>query len=134
MSEPTNLGLRNWLSYRGGSGYWLWALHRVTGLGVLLFLALHIVDIFLLAFGPAAFEHLLVLYTSPPGRLMEIFLLFGVLFHAVNGLRIIVQDLFTRSWERRRHDRLIIVQLVVFLIIFLPAAWIMFGSFLESLS
>ncbi|MEN8162189.1 MAG: succinate dehydrogenase, cytochrome b556 subunit [Myxococcota bacterium] len=134
MSQPTNLGLGSWLSYRGGSGYLLWALHRVTGLGLLLFLALHIVDIFLLSFGPAAFEHLLVLYTSPPGRLMEIFLLFGVLFHAVNGLRIIVQDLFTKSWERRRHDRLIVVQLVVFLLIFLPAAWIMFGSFLESLS
>jgi succinate dehydrogenase / fumarate reductase cytochrome b subunit len=134
VSQPINLGPRSWLSYRGGSGYLLWALHRVTGLGLLLFLALHIVDIFLLAFGPAAFEHLLVLYTSPPGRLMEIFLLFGVLFHAVNGLRIIVQDLFTKSWERQRHDRLIVVQLVVFLLIFLPAAWIMFGSFLESLS
>ena len=134
MTQPTNLGLRNWLSYRGGSGYLLWALHRVTGLGLLLFLALHIVDIFLLALGPAAFEHLLVLYTSPPGRLMEIFLLFGVLFHAVNGLRIIVQDLFTKSWERRRHDQLIVVELVVFLLIFLPAGWIMFGDFLESLS
>ena len=134
MTQPTNRGLRNWLSYRGGSGYFLWALHRVTGLGVLLFLALHIVDIFLLAFGPAAFEHLLVLYTSPPGRLMEIFLLFGLLFHAINGLRIIVQDLFTKSWERRRHDQLIIVELVVFLLIFLPAGWVMFGSFLESLS
>ena len=134
MSQPTNLGLGSWLSYRGGSGYLLWALHRVTGLGLLLFLALHIVDIFLLSFGREAFEHLLVLYTSPPGRLREIFLLFGVLFHAVNGLRIIVQDLFTKSWERRRHDRLIVVQLVVFLLIFLPAAWIMFGSFLESLS
>ncbi len=134
MTQPTNLGLRSWLTYRGGSGYLLWALHRVTGVGVLLFLALHIVDIFLIAFGPAAFEHLLVLYTSPPGRLMEIFLLFGVLFHAVNGLRIIVQDLFTKSWETRRHDRLIWIQLVVFLLIFLPPAWIMFGSFLESLS
>ena len=134
MTQPANLGLRSWLSYRGGSGYWLWALHRATGIGVLLFLALHIVDIFLLAFGPTAFEHLLVLYTSPAGRLMEIFLLFGVLFHAVNGLRIIVQDFFTKSWESRRHDRLIVVQLVVFLLIFLPAAWIMFGSFLESLS
>ena len=111
MSQPTNLGLGSWLSYRGGSGYLLWALHRVTGLGLVLFLALHIVDIFLLSFGPEAFEHLLVLYTSPPGRLMEIFLLFAVLFHAVNGLRIIVQDLFTKSWERRRHDRLIVVQL-----------------------
>ena len=134
MNQLTNLGPRSWLAYRGGSGYLLWALHRVTGLGVLLFLALHIVDIFLLAFGPEAFEHLLVLYTSPPGRLMEIFLLFGVLFHAVNGFRIIVQDLFTKSWESRLHDRLVTVQLVVFFLLFLPAAWVMVGAFLESLS
>lgn len=30
--------------YRGGSGHWSYLLHRVTGVGVLLFLAIHIVD------------------------------------------------------------------------------------------
>ena len=55
-------------------------------------------------------------------------------YHDSPGLRIIVQDLFTKSWERRRHDQLIVVELVVFLLIFLPAGWIMFGDFLESLS
>ena len=134
MTRPTNLGLRHWLGYRGGSGYILWALHRITGLGVLLFLALHIVDIFLLSFGPSAFEHLLVLYTSPPGRLMEIFLLFGVVFHAVNGLRIIVQDFVPKTWAHRGHGRLIALQTVIFLLLFLPAAWIMLLAFLESLS
>ena len=134
MSQPTNVGLRSWFTYRGGSGYLLWALHRATGLGVLLFLALHIVDIFLIAFGPSVFEHLLVLYTSPPGRLMEIFLLFGVVFHAVNGLRIIIQDFLPSTWARRGHRRLVAIQLVVFLALFVPAAWAMVLSFVESLS
>ncbi len=29
MSQPTNVGLRSWIGYRGGSGYLLWLLHRV---------------------------------------------------------------------------------------------------------
>ena len=49
------------LRYRGREGMIAWLLHRASGLGVLLFLALHIVDIFLLAFGPDIFNALLVL-------------------------------------------------------------------------
>ena len=45
-----------------------------------------------------------------------------------------MQDLFTKSWESRWHDRLVTVQLVVFFLLFLPAAWVMVGAFLESLS
>lgn len=116
-------GARSWLSYRGGVGMLFWALHRAAGLGILLFLSLHIVDIFLLAFGEEVFNELLVIYTSPPARVMEVFLLFGVLFHALNGLRIIVQDFSTRAMEAQRT--LIAVEVVVFLLVFLPSAWLM---------
>jgi succinate dehydrogenase / fumarate reductase cytochrome b subunit len=116
-------GARSWVSYRGGWGYLLWALHRAAGVGVLLFLTLHIVDIFLLSFGEEVFNELLVLYTSPPARVMEVFLLFGVLFHALNGLRIILQDFFPEAMLA--HGKLVAVELVVFTIIFLPSAWLM---------
>lgn len=114
---------RDWVGYRGGSGMLLWALHRVTGLGVLLFLALHIVDIFLVGFGQDVFNSLLGIYKSPLARWFEVFLLFGVLFHALNGLRIIVQDFFPRAMLAQR--KLVTVEVIVFLLIFLPSAWLM---------
>jgi succinate dehydrogenase / fumarate reductase cytochrome b subunit len=58
----------------------------------MLFLLLHITDIFLLAFGPNVFNTWLFLFKAPPFRVMEVFLIFGVLFHAVNGLRVILLE------------------------------------------
>lgn len=116
-------GARSWLSYRGGVGMLFWAVHRLAGLGILLFLALHVVDIFLLAFGEEVFNELLVIYTAPWARVLEVFLLFAVLFHALNGLRIIVQDFSTRAMEA--HRALIVAEVVVFLLVFVPSAWLM---------
>lgn len=111
------------LTYRGGIGMLMWGLHRLAGLGILLFLSLHVVDIFLLAFGPEVFNELLVIYHHPVARVMEVFLLFAVLFHALNGLRIIVQDFWPRAMLVQRE--LVIAELVVFTAVFLPCAWIM---------
>ena len=97
--RPVLEGLR----YRGREGFYTWILHRATGLGVLFFLLLHIFDIFLLGFGPDVFNALLVIYTAPWARVMEVFLLFGLLFHAINGLRIIIQDFVPRLWRYERQ-------------------------------
>lgn len=80
-----------------------WILHRVTGVGILLFLVLHIFDIFLLGFGPDVFNELLFIYSAWWARILEVFLLFGVLFHAVNGARIIIQDFSPRLWRYERQ-------------------------------
>ncbi len=117
----TFTGPRGWLTYRGGLGYLMWAIHRLAGLGILLFLALHIADIFLLGFGQHVFDSLLAFYNAPWAHVMDVFLVFGVLFHAINGLRIIVQDFAPRVMIAER--KLVIIELVVFLVVFLPAAW-----------
>lgn len=109
------------LRYRGREGMFAWLLHRASGLGILLFLALHIVDIFLMAFGPEVFNELLVLYHSAPGRILTVFLLFGVLFHALNGFRIIVQDFWPKLWPYERQ--LIWVEAAIFIPIFLWGAY-----------
>lgn len=104
------------LRYRGREGMFAWLLHRATGLGVLFFLLLHIFDIFLLGFGPGVFNELLFIYRAWWARVLEVFLLFGVLFHALNGLRIIVQDFWPRLWEHER--KLVWAEAVVFLPLF----------------
>lgn len=80
------------LSYRGGLGQWAWLLHRLSGLGILLFLVLHVVDIFLAAFGPEVFNKLLFLYHSWVFRPFIVLLVFGVVYHALNGLRLVIVD------------------------------------------
>ncbi len=109
------------LRYRGGAGQWAWAIHRAAGLGVLAFLLLHIFDIFLAAFGPAMFNELLFLYKGWLSRILEILLLFGLLYHALNGLRIIIMDFFPIVASRKIARNFLYVQLAVFLLLFIPA-------------
>ncbi len=111
---------REGIRYRGREGQWAWLLHRVTGIGVFLFLALHIFDIFLMSFGPEVFDELLFIYHQPWARIGHIFLFFGVLFHALNGIRVTVMDFWPSMWRYQRQA--VWVQVVVFLAIFVPSA------------
>lgn len=110
-------------TYRGGPGMVAWALHRAAGIGVVLFLLLHIFDIFLMQLGPGLFNDLLFLYRHPLFRATEILLLFGLLYHALNGLRIIVLDLFPAT--ARFQIKLWYIQMVIFLVAFVPLAILM---------
>lgn len=116
------------LRYRGGAGQWAWAIHRAAGLGVLAFLLLHIFDIFLAAFGPQLFNDLLFLYKGWLSRILETLLLFGLLYHALNGFRIIIMDFFPVVASRKIARNFLYVQLAVFLLLFIPAGIIMVYS------
>lgn len=115
------------LRYRGGVGQWAWAINRVAGLGVLLFLALHIFDIFLAGFGPGLFNDLLFLYKGPAARILDIFLVFGLLYHGINGLRLILQD-FKPSMAQV-NNQLFNIQMVVFLVLYIPAGTVLASEF-----
>ena len=109
-----------YLTYRGKGGHWSWVLHRVTGVAVLLFLLLHIVDIALIGWGPKVFNSLLGLYRAPVFRVSEVFLSGAVLYHALNGVRIIIIDFWPEATQVNR--KLIYAVAFLFAIIFLPAA------------
>lgn len=114
------------LRYRGGIGQWAWAVNRVAGLGVLLFLALHIFDIFLIGF-PDLFKELLILYKGAIPRVLEVFLVFGLLYHGINGLRLILMDFVPST--ARHHIKLFYVQISIFLALFVPASLAMLNEF-----
>jgi len=120
-------GMYRAIVYRGGVGHWAWLIHRVAGLGVLLFLALHIFDIFLVGFGPEVFNTTLFLYKGPLARVGEVFLVFGLLFHALNGIRIILVDLFPRLSPHQ--NQLFYGVIVLFLVTFVPAGYFMLLPF-----
>ncbi len=106
-------------TYRGGLGQLSWVLHRVTGIGIFSFLMLHIVDIFLIGFDPVVFDTLAVIYHHPIMRAGHIFLFFCVLFHAVNGMRVVILDLFPVLWRYQKQS--VIWSTVVFGLLFIPS-------------
>jgi succinate dehydrogenase / fumarate reductase cytochrome b subunit len=72
---------------------WAFVAHRTTGMAVFAFLLLHIVDVGLYAISPAWFDDVHALYSTSALRVFECLLLYAILFHALNGVRLIVLDL-----------------------------------------
>ena len=110
------------LRYRGGAGMLAWAFHRIAGVALFLFILLHVLDIFLAAAAPAMYDELLTLYASLPGRIGEAALGAALLYHALNGLRIIALDFWPRL--TRYHLQLWYACWVVFFLVGIPGAYL----------
>lgn len=83
--------------YRGREGQWSWIFHRVTGVGILLFLFAHIVDTALVGWGPETYNSVIELYHNPVVQIMELGLVAAVLYHALNGIRIMIMDFWPKA-------------------------------------
>lgn len=76
--------------------------HRITGVMVFLFLLLHVVDVSLVNLSTRLYNDVHELYGNALLRLFEVGLLGGLVFHALNGLRIVTYDFFPGAM---RHER-----------------------------
>lgn len=114
------------LNYRGQSGQWAQALHRVTGLGVAFFLLLHIIDTAVLGWGPGAYNTLVNIWHMPLFRVFQIVLAACLIYHAANGIRVTLIDF----WDKASlyQERLFWGTLVLFFVLFLPTAYFMLIS------
>ena len=112
--------------YRGKVGMWAWALHRVTGVGVLLFLLIHILDTALILLGPNVYNHIVGLYKQPFFRPMEVALLAAILYHSLNGIRISLIDFWPNL--SKYQEPLFIGVMILFFALFLPASYLMVKS------
>ncbi|MGH9183635.1 MAG: succinate dehydrogenase, cytochrome b556 subunit [Acidimicrobiales bacterium] len=118
------------LVYRGRSGQWAFVGHRISGFLVFAFLLLHIVDVSLVEIDPDLYDEVHRLYGNVLLRLFEVGLLFGLLFHALNGLRIVVVDFFPGMVANER--RLLVWVVVLTLAGGVPGAYIIMRPFLEG--
>jgi succinate dehydrogenase / fumarate reductase cytochrome b subunit len=83
---PTPSG---WLDPRGRAiGSWAFAVNRVTGLGLVFYLYLHLAVLSLLLAGESAWGDFLRIATTTSFLLLDVLLLFGLLFHGLNGVRV----------------------------------------------
>ncbi len=87
---PRRRGVAGWLDVRGRRlGGWAFILNRITGLGILAYLYLHLVVLSQLAAGPAAWNSLLTgFFLLPITIALDIVLLAGLLIHGLNGIRV----------------------------------------------
>ncbi|WP_246035354.1 succinate dehydrogenase, cytochrome b556 subunit [Dictyobacter kobayashii] len=108
--------------YKGQSGMWSWLFHRISGLGILLFLFIHIVDVSMLSFGPGVYNQSVTLFDYWIVRLLSLALVGAVLYHAFNGVRIIAID-FWRKGSRYQRVMFWIV-LAATIIVFIPMAYV----------
>ena len=78
--------------YRGYGGMWSWVGHRITGVVIFFYLLVHGLDTALVRVSPEAYDVVLGSYKNPVFALGEAGLVAAVLFHALNGLRIVLVD------------------------------------------
>lgn len=82
--------------YRFKTGMLAWALFRLTGLALVIYLAMHIIVISNLH-DPDKFNKTMEFLGSWQFRVLEIGLFLVVLYHALNGVRIFIIDFFNGS-------------------------------------
>ena len=69
-------------------GMWAYALNRITGIGLVVYLYLHLGVLSLLARGQSSWDSFVSLARSPFYLGLDVVLLAGILIHGLNGLRI----------------------------------------------
>ena len=109
------------LRYRGSEGMLAWAFHRISGVAVWAFVVLHVIDIYLVGGNPEAYDEILKLYASLPGRIGETLLGAALLYHALNGIRIILMDFWPSLTAY--HRQLWYACWVIFVVVGLPVAY-----------
>jgi succinate dehydrogenase / fumarate reductase cytochrome b subunit len=116
MELKRNVSLATALRYKGQGPMLSFVLHRIGGLGMALFITMHILASFM---GGKTGDFINTIYEN---WLFQIFIFFCVLFHAINGLRITIVDLFPKLIPYEREA--IWVEWAVFIPLYLIAVFV----------
>ncbi len=130
ISRPGNTGRLAGTLYRGREGMWSWVLHRITGVLTFFFLFAHVLDTALVRVSPQSYDTVIATYKNPVVNLLELGLVGAVLFHALNGLRIIAVDFWSRGPRLQRQLLWLIVG--VWVAVMVPGAFFMLKHSVEQ--
>jgi len=107
--------------YRGHEGMWSWVLHRITGIAIYFFLLVHVLDTATVRLDPEVYNSVMGSYKTPIMGLGEAGLVAAIVFHALNGLRIILVD--ATRWGTRYQKVMFYIVLALWVVLmaaFLP--------------
>lgn len=88
--------------YRGRQGMWSWVAHRITGIAIFFFLLVHVLDTAMVRVSPEAYNTVISAYQNPVMGLGEAGLVAGIVYHAFNGLRIILVDFWSNGAKHQK--------------------------------
>lgn len=92
--RKNNLGLLGWLAGgRYGAERYGYAVHRLTGLGILAYFIMHIFVTGSRVGGPEKWENAMAFFSNPLFKLGEFLVFLAFAFHAINGIRLIFLEL-----------------------------------------
>ena len=102
--------------YRGKFGMWSWVLHRITGVAIFFFLLVHVLDTALVRVSPEAYNAVISTYKTPLIGIAELGLVAAILFHALNGLRVILIDFWRKGakYQNKMFWAVVIIAFAVF--------------------
>lgn len=126
------LTIRETLRYRGNIGQWAWVMHRLTGLGVVFFLIIHVVDTSWALFYPGLYEKAIAIYQSPLFTIGEFALVFAVVYHAFNGLRVAIFDFKPQWWQHQQKATIGVV--IATIVVLVPVFAGMMGHVIDHYS
>jgi succinate dehydrogenase / fumarate reductase cytochrome b subunit len=101
MALDRKVGFFEGLRYKGGGPMLAWILHRISGLGMVIFVSIHVLSSFFTQ--QTGSDLAITLNTIYESLYFQIFIYFCVMFHSLNGLRVIVLDLWPKGIEYQRE-------------------------------
>lgn len=113
-------GIVGWFDPRGRRlGGWAFALNRLTGLGLVAYLYLHLCVLSLLTAGPGSWNGFIAVALNPLMLCLDVVLIFGMLFHGLNGIRV---SLVGFGYLTDRHRALFVALMIVGALVLVVAA------------
>ncbi|HVV14153.1 succinate dehydrogenase, cytochrome b556 subunit [Amycolatopsis sp.] len=119
-SDRAGASRRKGTFYRGDPGMWSWVLHRITGVLTFFFLFVHVLDTALVRVSPDTYNSVIETYKTPLVNLMEVGLVGAVLYHALNGIRVMLVDFWSKGPKYQKPMLWTIV--VIWFVVMIPGA------------
>lgn len=122
-SDRASASRRSGTFYRGDPGMWSWVLHRITGVLTFFFLFVHVLDTALVRVSPDTYDEVIATYKTPFVNLLEVGLVGAVLYHALNGIRVILVDFWSKGPKYQRPILWTII--AVWVVVMIPGTYFM---------
>lgn len=99
--------------YQLKEGQLAYIFHRLSGVAIVVFLFTHIVENFFLLMGAEAYNEAISIYNTWYFRIGEFGLIAAVVYHALNGTRIVIVDFWQQSTKYQKQMWYVVMALTI---------------------
>ena len=110
---------------------WSWVAHRITGVLTFFFLFAHVLDTALVRVSPDSYNKVIATYKNPFVNLLEVGLVGAVLYHSLNGIRIMLVDFWAKGPRYQRQMLWIVVG--TWVVVMIPTVYFMLQYTVEKM-